>query len=94
MTNPNSSQPYPSQPHPNYGYGQVQQPHPRQVYTPPAYLNNVASGEYGPPRDSMTTFQRPVNHVLHGILTVLTGGLWGIVWLCVAFSHPRPAPRP
>lgn len=23
---------------------------------------------------------KPINHVFHGTLTVLTGGLWGLVW--------------
>ena len=26
--------------------------------------------------------KKSVNHILHAILTVLTFGLWGIVWLC------------
>ena len=27
------------------------------------------------------------NHVLHAILTVLTGGAWGIVWLVQVLRH-------
>lgn len=27
------------------------------------------------------------NHILHLILTLITGGFWGIVWLIVAISN-------
>ena len=27
-----------------------------------------------------------INHVLHLILTILTGGLWGIVWIILAVN--------
>ncbi|MBD3941641.1 DUF4234 domain-containing protein [Microbacterium sp. NEAU-LLC] len=33
----------------------------------------------------IVTGKRP-NHVLHLILTIVTGGLWGIVWIIVALS--------
>lgn len=26
------------------------------------------------------------NHILHLILTLVTAGLWGIVWICVAIG--------
>ena len=26
------------------------------------------------------TYVKPINHLFHGTMTVLTGGLWGIVW--------------
>ncbi|MBK5231369.1 MAG: DUF2510 domain-containing protein [Thermoleophilia bacterium] len=29
---------------------------------------------------------RPVNHILHLILTLVTFGLWGIVWLAIALT--------
>lgn len=29
------------------------------------------------------------NHILHLILTVLTGGLWAFVWVLVSFSNSR-----
>lgn len=37
-----------------------------------------------------------VNHVLHAILTVFTGGLWGFVWLVLALraADARRAPLP
>lgn len=30
--------------------------------------------------------KKTVNHILHAVLTVVTFGLWGIVWLC-CFAH-------
>jgi hypothetical protein len=30
---------------------------------------------------------RPVNHILHLLLTVFTFGLWGIIWLVMALSQ-------
>ena len=37
----------------------------------------------GPDRAVIIT-GRPVNHILHLLLTILTGGLWLIVWVVVA----------
>ncbi|HJQ66683.1 MAG TPA: hypothetical protein VJ816_09915 [Gemmatimonadales bacterium] len=40
------------------------------------------------------------NHALHATLTVLTCGLWGIVWLILSIANPQktavvaPAPLP
>lgn len=31
----------------------------------------------------------PPNHVLHGLLTIATGGLWGIVWLIRVHRYRR-----
>lgn len=31
--------------------------------------------------------EKKVNHVLHLILTILTGGLWGIVWIVLAIKN-------
>ena len=28
---------------------------------------------------------KPVNHILHLILTIITFGLWGIVWIALSF---------
>lgn len=35
----------------------------------------------------VTTPHKRTNHVLHAILTVVTGGLWGIVWLVQVLRH-------
>jgi len=32
----------------------------------------------------------PVNNVLHGVLSLLTFGLWLIIWLLVVVSQPKP----
>jgi hypothetical protein len=32
-------------------------------------------------------YPHPVNHVGHAVLTVLTGGLWGIVWIVCSVSR-------
>ncbi len=41
----------------------------------------VITKEWCPNCDEMIKFHgKEVNHVLHGILTVFTGGLWGIIW--------------
>jgi len=40
----------------------------------------------------MATLSRPVpiHHLLHALLTLLTGGLWAIVWVVVAVTNkPR-----
>jgi hypothetical protein len=33
---------------------------------------------------AIVRFEKPVNHVLHLILTLVTFGLWGIVWLVLS----------
>ena len=32
-------------------------------------------------------YPHPVNHVGHAVLTLLTGGLWGIVWIVCAINR-------
>ena len=32
---------------------------------------------------------KPVNHVLHGLLTLLLCGLWGIVWIIVYSNRQK-----
>jgi len=40
------------------------------------------------PTRAVTYRPRKTNHVLHLILTLLTGGLWGLfVWLPITFLH-------
>lgn len=35
---------------------------------------------------------KPVtNHALHLVLTLLSNGLWGLIWLCAAACGSRPA---
>jgi hypothetical protein len=35
---------------------------------------------------------RSPNHILHLLLSILTGGLWIVVWLCLAFTRGLGAP--
>ena len=30
--------------------------------------------------------QKPINHVMHGLLTLLTLGFWVLVWLAIVFN--------
>lgn len=43
-------------------------------------------------QDFVTFRAKRPNHVLHGILTWLTVGLWGIVWLCIAAGGTSKRP--
>jgi len=36
--------------------------------------------------EAIFTFTKTPNHFLHGVLTLITAGLWLIVWLIVAFG--------
>ncbi|AEF41288.1 hypothetical protein AS9A_2841 [Hoyosella subflava DQS3-9A1] len=35
----------------------------------------------------MVNYQRPVNHLLHFILTILTFGLWLPIWIIVTVAR-------
>lgn len=39
------------------------------------------------PSGVVVGYRRPVSHLLHAVLTVLTGGLWGFIWLAVALGR-------
>jgi len=41
------------------------------------------------PREAQMVYTpKKVNHLLHLVLTILTGGLWGIVWAFKALMTP------
>ena len=41
------------------------------------------------PREAQMVYTpKKVNHLLHLVLTILTGGLWGIVWAFKALTTP------
>lgn len=43
---------------------------------------------YCPTCNRQSMFQKQkINHILHLILTVLTFGVWGVVWICLAISN-------
>lgn len=55
------------------------------------HLSRYAAGGYrieptGSRFSAMLVSGKPVNHVLHAILTLLLCGIWGIVWIVVALS--------
>ncbi len=39
------------------------------------------------PSGIVLAYARSVSHVLHGVVTLLTGGLWGFVWLGVLLGR-------
>lgn len=39
----------------------------------------------------MVYMPKRVNHLLHLILTILTGGIWGLVWIVLAIKTPSVA---
>lgn len=58
----------------------------RQQTTDDVIAYYAQPGAALPARTPLTTSQ----HILHLILTVLTGGLWGIVWLIAAMRGNAP----
>jgi hypothetical protein len=47
---------------------------------------NAASVILDGPSGVVLGYRRPVSHVLHAVLTLLTGGVWGVVWLVIVFG--------
>lgn len=48
---------------------------------------NAAHVDHEGPHGVVLSYQRRVSHLLHAFLTLLSGGLWGIVWIVVALSR-------
>ena len=48
---------------------------------------NGASVVHDGPSGVVLAYRRPVSHVAHALLTLLTAGLWGIVWIVMALSR-------
>jgi hypothetical protein len=48
---------------------------------------NAASVILDGPSGVALAYRRPVAHFMHAIITGLTGGLWAIVWIAVAFGR-------
>ncbi|MFE9743571.1 hypothetical protein ACFYOT_01565 [Saccharothrix saharensis] len=76
-TQPYAPPPY-AQPHP------PQQPY-AQPYPPPPYVQPVMPQQNV--QVNVIAGRRGVNHGLHLVLTILTCGLWAIVWIIVAISN-------
>lgn len=39
------------------------------------------------PRFAILSYRRRVSHGAHAVMTILTGGLWGIVWIVAAIAR-------
>lgn len=39
------------------------------------------------PYRAVVSYRRPVSHGVHGVLTVLTGGVWALVWLVMVIAR-------
>jgi hypothetical protein len=48
---------------------------------------NAATVIHEGPSGVALAYRRPVAHLLHGILTAFTGGLWAVVWIAIAFGR-------
>jgi hypothetical protein len=65
----------------------------------PRALGTTGNGPPAPTPVTNVYVQQPAapipgpNHVLHGILSVLTGGLWLPVWAGITFRHGRRVKR-
>lgn len=89
----------PPQGYPQSGYGSpqgYQQPFPQQpMYQPQPMIINVAGGASSSSSSSSAAVAngygmvqpKKVNHLLHLILSVLTGGLWIPVWILVSMGR-------
>ena len=38
------------------------------------------------PSGAVLAYRRPVPHAFHGVMTLVTGGLWAVVWLALALG--------
>lgn len=50
-------------------------------------LSSDATLVYEGPSGTVLSCPRPIAHGLHAILTLLTGGLWGIVWIALVLAR-------
>jgi hypothetical protein len=48
---------------------------------------NAASVVLDGPNGVVLSYRRRVSHLMHALLTVLTGGLWAVVWLAMALGR-------
>lgn len=65
----------------------------RRALLDDALMSRVAAGaviEHRQDFEAVVRYDKRVNHVVHGILSLITLGAWLVVWLIVAF-YARPA---
>ena len=43
--------------------------------------------EWRGPGEAIVSRPKRVSHVFHGVMTLLTGGLWAIIWIAVALNR-------
>lgn len=48
---------------------------------------NAAVVIFDGPSGVVLAYRRPVSHFFHGVMTLLTGGLWAVVWLAFALGR-------
>jgi hypothetical protein len=48
---------------------------------------NAATVIHDGPSGVVLAYRRPVSHVFHAVMTLLTGGLWAVVWLALALGR-------
>lgn len=48
---------------------------------------NRATVVFDGPNGVVLGFRRPVAHLFHALMTIVTGGLWAIVWLALALGR-------
>jgi hypothetical protein len=60
----------------------------RQILAQQVQMAVARGGRIESQTESMATivYGKPVNHILHLILTIVTVGFWGIIWLIVVVS--------
>lgn len=46
-----------------------------------------ASVVHDGPSGVVLGYQQPVSHLFHAVMTLLTGGLWGLVWLAMVLKR-------
>lgn len=76
----------------------ILQEHLRDKLTPRSRMQQLLWGKGKPRRieresdaSAIVVEGRPVNHILHLLLTLLTMGVWGIVWLAMAMAGGEKA---
>lgn len=57
-------------------------------------MSVVQTSAYCPTCQRQSNFQKPrINHVLHLILTLVTLGLWGFVWIALGIGNASKSVR-
>jgi|RhiMethySRZTD1v2_1073278.scaffolds.fasta_scaffold610658_3 hypothetical protein len=49
--------------------------------------SNKARVVHDGPSGAILGYERPVSHVFHAVMTLITAGLWGVVWLALTLRR-------